>query len=667
MTRRRTQTGASLIEVLIAIAVLTAVVVGVSSMSIVAMRSGSQDRQVARANALLSSFSESIKALPYLTCGTPDDYMEDFDKVDNDLSLPDAGGTPTVDPSVRLRDASDVSLAILDVEDNAPGGFVCPNGDSGTQRVSLDVTVGDVKLQGVVVKRSPKPLPVPPVVDFTAARVTANNAPFVSFRVQPNVNAAGEVRVQYWCNPSWAASTTDPSLPAQLDAWPRADDPSETRSALVVTVDEAAITEPGRIETSVTAPMFCGPTVAEGADEATASNPWQAPPGLPGTGVLRTIAIRVVDTAGITYPIVTKTVFVPSTTAGAGLPVAAVSVLNSPGCDQPGQCVAPKVIQVDGNRSSPADGTSFVRCRWNFGDGSEPEVVLGANCHDPANARSHEFIGKSPAAGFVIALTVYDNYGRWDTDSIFVFLDGVEKKRPTVSVQARIGANGTVQSETAPDADGVVPQLKIESLAPERVFFLAAATAFDGKTIATVTWDFFDGQPPRPQVGANWVDKRWDNPSSAALCAGGALGHLARVIVTDSDGLTNSKTVCILLRALGSQGSAIVQNPLLDIWVVDRKFRLIPWEFKFVFQWTPLYLGSSPLSDFAIEVQMMDGGGLCAMSADIKTLKFEGTPNRGNTKYSTPGILSGCKFRARLVRTFEGQRWESSWNERVHF
>lgn len=142
---RSSQDGFSLLEVLVALAIASAVVLGLASGLLALMRNDTSTAERQKVELWLGSYSESIKAAPYRPChlspdaATPQAYFDAYNTWD-----------------VRWPPPAGVTLSITRVEywDKASAEFVsaCGAMDQGTQRLSLQIKWRDIVSTAQVVK-----------------------------------------------------------------------------------------------------------------------------------------------------------------------------------------------------------------------------------------------------------------------------------------------------------------------------------------------------------------------------------------------------------------------------------------------------------------------------------------------------------------------------------
>jgi len=149
--------GVSLLEVLVAIAVLsTALIAAMSGLFTSVKTSGANaDRQVR--SAALSSFGESLKGLAYVRCAEPTGggYTADYRAWPQRWTPATGGSAPP--------DAASMVLEVTKVQywDHATLSFVpaCASADAGAQRLTISVSWRDATMTSTLVKRDPAAAP----------------------------------------------------------------------------------------------------------------------------------------------------------------------------------------------------------------------------------------------------------------------------------------------------------------------------------------------------------------------------------------------------------------------------------------------------------------------------------------------------------------------------
>jgi prepilin-type N-terminal cleavage/methylation domain-containing protein len=137
--RRAGQGGFSLLEVIIAVALVSLTVLALATAFLTLVRANDATVSQQEADHAASNFAESLKAAAYQPCSatvTPD-YA--------------------TDPSL-WSPPSGVQVSVVDVEywDAATGAYVgsCPVADGGTQRLTLRAEYRDRERQAQIVKRN---------------------------------------------------------------------------------------------------------------------------------------------------------------------------------------------------------------------------------------------------------------------------------------------------------------------------------------------------------------------------------------------------------------------------------------------------------------------------------------------------------------------------------
>ena len=97
----RSQSGLSLIETLVAIALIGIVLGALATGIITSMRSSTAVNTAQRADVVLSSFSESVKQLPYEACLDTAYYQGQYEKYEQ--ALADAGKPVLSGPNTQVE------------------------------------------------------------------------------------------------------------------------------------------------------------------------------------------------------------------------------------------------------------------------------------------------------------------------------------------------------------------------------------------------------------------------------------------------------------------------------------------------------------------------------------------------------------------------------------
>jgi hypothetical protein len=143
---RRGQSGVTLVEVLVGIAVMVPLTLASVSGLMLAVRTSDATERHQRLEMALSSATEDLKALPYLRCGLADQYDELYEQFLAPL-------TGELLPSEELPVPQVVEV---DYWSRTKDGFLgsC-SGDDGAQRLTVQVSEEGEVLTGTVVTRDP--------------------------------------------------------------------------------------------------------------------------------------------------------------------------------------------------------------------------------------------------------------------------------------------------------------------------------------------------------------------------------------------------------------------------------------------------------------------------------------------------------------------------------
>lgn len=159
------QSGVSLLEVLLGIAIAVPLTLSSVLGMLVAIRSSDAVETQQRMQLALSSVAEDVKALPYVTCGTADDYARLYDQWS-------ASGTNAESTAEKVQLTSTKASAAMS---KAPGTLTLPavnvasvnywqggstfsqrcSTDRGAQQLVLTVTENGRHLTATVIIRDP--------------------------------------------------------------------------------------------------------------------------------------------------------------------------------------------------------------------------------------------------------------------------------------------------------------------------------------------------------------------------------------------------------------------------------------------------------------------------------------------------------------------------------
>lgn len=147
---RRGQSGVSLIEVLVATAVMAPLVLGASTGLFTAVTASTNSRDRQQLEAALGSYGDAVKAMPYVACGTPTSYRSAYAAWPQRW-VPDPGSGLT---------SADLSFVTVEYWNQSSASFTGTCGsDGGAQRITVTVAKGGESLTGAVVKRDPDAMP----------------------------------------------------------------------------------------------------------------------------------------------------------------------------------------------------------------------------------------------------------------------------------------------------------------------------------------------------------------------------------------------------------------------------------------------------------------------------------------------------------------------------
>ena len=144
MKSRRSQTGATLVEVLIALALVGILVLALASGMLTLIKTSSETTKQQQIELALGSFTESLKSGPYTKCAAL------------------VAGSPYPNTAAWIPPQSSMSASLVKIEywDKSSTSFVaaCPaSGDQGTQRLTVQVDFQDQSSTAQVVKADGTP------------------------------------------------------------------------------------------------------------------------------------------------------------------------------------------------------------------------------------------------------------------------------------------------------------------------------------------------------------------------------------------------------------------------------------------------------------------------------------------------------------------------------
>ena len=144
MKSRRSQTGATLVEVLIALALVGILVLALASGMLTLIKTSAETTKQQQIELALGSFTESLKSGPYTKCAAL------------------VAGSPYPNTTAWVPPQSSMTASLVKIEywDKSSTSFVaaCPaSGDQGTQRLTVQVNLEDRSSTAQVVKADGTP------------------------------------------------------------------------------------------------------------------------------------------------------------------------------------------------------------------------------------------------------------------------------------------------------------------------------------------------------------------------------------------------------------------------------------------------------------------------------------------------------------------------------
>lgn len=639
-------------EFLAAMVVLFFTVSGILAASFAAGLIGNKGNQEARRNVLMTAFSEAIKSLPYENCTATDgsSYQAAFES-----------GESKVPVSEDLRNAEDATLKVANVN-VAP---TCPATDSGTQTITLEVTIRGVTLQRVIVKRTPEGELAPidmrivnPLCPSVTNPATPPDPPTQPDPADPlckllrsgtndtqviiGLQADGSSKIfqfEWWCDA--AHPSDDPSDPWIQVNTPAGQEDTSAGQSMVTLLRPIPPTEP----------KFVASTYNDSTPECR-----YAAPGVGSTQHDPPILVLRVTEEGTnrTAMFARKLIPLPTTTTPHNPPLAQIQVNHGgpPQCLEADKCQYNTVITFQSIGPPPPDA-AIVQWEWNFGDGT-PTSYCTPTPGDPTGNLcknvQHTYIGGSPpGGGYPVSLVVVDGWGTRSIDPPRnVVVDGPQKIRPTIK------APGSSPSVTATPASAPVA-----GVSPQTIAFDASGTYADGYTpgvgsppggIVNYYWDFGTGNPLDNQSGATMTKPTFTYPRSSTRVT-----YTVTVTVTDVNGLTNFATVPVVLDPL---------VPPIGIANNGKHKGDLPFirDAYFDFQWTNV--PRSPGDGIQYVIRIRSAGGFCGFFGVGGYRDFTVTGGAAGTTQayraqfsSSPRGFNGVcatddfNFQARTVRT----------------
>lgn len=213
---RRSQSGASLVESLVAIAVSMIMVVGILTVAVTGVTAGASATVIARMNVLATAFAETVKRLPFESClvGAGDPYSHPASVYGATFATAESALPADV---VRLQNALGATLTVEKVR--ALGdSTACTASTAGTQEVTVEVAMNDRTVRRTVVKRDPS---LVELMDFwpivTPDKNQTANTPL--YAVDLAIGGSVDIEsYEWWCvDTAWADPEASPPGDPNLD------------------------------------------------------------------------------------------------------------------------------------------------------------------------------------------------------------------------------------------------------------------------------------------------------------------------------------------------------------------------------------------------------------------------------------------------------------------
>ena len=144
----RGQRGAGLLEVLIASAVMAPLILAAAVGLMTGMRASANAELTQRIGVALTTATENVKAMPYLRCGTPEEYRSSYERWQGEHPT-------TIVEGQRVPEPRFVEVTYWD-ERSASYTTACTD-DGGAQRITLAVVVDGRTGEADIVTRDPAP------------------------------------------------------------------------------------------------------------------------------------------------------------------------------------------------------------------------------------------------------------------------------------------------------------------------------------------------------------------------------------------------------------------------------------------------------------------------------------------------------------------------------
>lgn len=242
MAKLRAQAGTSLIETLIALALIGIVLGALAAGIMTSMRSSASTNRVQRTDVVLSSFSEIVKQLPYEACLATSYYEEQYKKYER--ALADAGKP--------VLSSNGTTVKVASVTHGGLDSCSSTDGDPGVQEWTVEVVVDGYTRSAVVVKRNPSKVPPSGSASFQVTPWSQVGDAQIGFGISA-VGSTAPVAIAlyvYDCDidstnddPVYVATDNNPRAACIYDA-PAVGDPSVTKhlSLTIIDVDGVSTT-----------------------------------------------------------------------------------------------------------------------------------------------------------------------------------------------------------------------------------------------------------------------------------------------------------------------------------------------------------------------------------------------------------------------------------------
>lgn len=646
-------------EYLVALTVLSITIGGIAYATLGAGDVGKAGDKNARLNALVTSFGEAVKALPYQDC---------------------AGGSAYAVNAADLTDSSEAQVEVLNVEVDCTSGV-----DPGVQTVTLRATIGGRTTERTVVKRTPESAMKPlrfSIVDPGDRLNPPTPDPALWWGPVGDTNQGIHLRAQgesdifqyeWWCpappiseQAAWAAAGggdyakwgwVDPEMDPRLQPNFTTAVRNDSRAQCLIESRPANVNP---------LPQF------DAADPAYAY-----------------VTLRVTEAVTGRTGVQSIRVLRPPTAVAAQRPTAIIEVIAPGLCDSAVPCIlgADRTVDVKFNSSgSFAPDGEIVMLEWNFADGTPPLLCFvpppppppADRFENPCSRPVHRYQG---GGQHEVKLKVHDNGGRSSVEaSRTVVIGGLPIIKPTVANVA--GVSGLTADPTVGFATATMPLNVRFDASGSHAHDVAPGAGSPPGGIAEYEWDFDinDGNDVPDVKSLNATPSHTyfnstDYPKTVR----------ARVTVTDIYGFSMFSEVEILVQpfagppSFNNVGARADCNWPLIIATLGFGCRS-PRDGYFDYQWTNA--PRAPGDNLTIEVRMSQaaGWGLCTATGlfGVSTRSFvagaPGTVQSARYAFNTGtndlnrgyngicAIADGYQFEVRSVLTNQYGTFESPWS-----